>query len=159
MNLDDIKDPADLLSTDADIVKYEFSNFIKVEKFGERRASKQKLKLLKTIDPIIRTITSEEEIVYFVTNGLKVSTFEQLFIGHATNYYNLTAFAFTSDRILLFHIKSINAIGTYISRIEYSSIRKVSSSLFGSLKVKNPGASSEAFYENRPRSNCPLCST
>jgi CPA1 family monovalent cation:H+ antiporter len=31
--------------------------------------------------------------------------------------------------------------------------------IFGWVGVKNPGASSEAFYENRPRSNCPLCST
>jgi hypothetical protein len=30
---------------------------------------------------------------------------------------------------------------------------------FSEEEVKNPGASSEAFYENRPRSNCPLCST
>ncbi len=136
MNIKTIKKAEELLELKDETLRYEFDNFIKVEKFGERRLSQKKLKLLWIIDPVIQTIIEEEEIVYFVTDGLRVSTFEQLFIGHVVYYYNLTAFVFTSKRILLIHLKSKKKRGVYIGNIEYADINKVSSSLLGSLLIK-----------------------
>ena len=136
MRIGEIKKPAELLEPDSADPKYEFSNFIKVEKFGERNASKKKLKLLKVIDPAVRAATEEDEVVYYITGGMRISTLEQLFVGWIAAYYNLMGFVFTSRRILLVHLKSNKKRGTYIGSIDYADIQKISTSFFGSLTIK-----------------------
>ncbi len=145
MNISEVINAEELLGENFMKSKYDFSNFIKVEKVGERMASKAKLKHLKTIDPTVQTLLRENETVYYIARGLKVSSIEQMFIGHAVYYYNLNAFVFTSERILLIHITSDKSRGTYLGYIEYSDIKKVTSSFLGSFKIKFVNGKSTVF--------------
>ncbi len=135
MNLDTIKTPAELLAIDDQEPKYSFAEFIKQGTFSERRLAKKKLKLLKAIDPAVRAITDDDEQVFYVTSGLRVSSFEQLFIGWISYYYNLMAFVFTTKRVLLIHLKG-NKRGTYLGSLEYVDIRQVKASFTGNFFLK-----------------------
>ncbi len=145
MKIKEMKTAQELLEGNSEHPKYEFNNFIKQEKFGERRLAKRKLKLLKLIDPAIQAATQSDEIVYYITSGLRVRNFEIFFIGWAAHYYNQTAFVFTSKKILLIHLKNKKERGTFIGCIEYSNIRNIKSSLLGSLAIKFTNGKSLVF--------------
>ena len=136
MNIQAVKTPQELLSEDSDNSFYEFPNFINVKGFFNKSRSRKKLKLLKAVDPILeKMIESDDERVFYISQGMRINSFDQLFIGWIAYYYNFFCFVFTTKRILLVHLKNRTKRGNFIASIEYSDIQKVSSS-FGKLKVR-----------------------
>jgi len=136
MNIKGIKNPADLLSDDFTGLPYDFVNFIKTDSMRNRRLAKKKLKLLKIVHPAVAAVLHENERVFYVTQGLRVSTMEQLFIGWVIQFYNLYAFVFTSRRILLIHLRDSKHRGSYVGSIDYVDIRSARPTLLGSFRIQ-----------------------
>ncbi len=152
MPFQSISTPGQLLELDANSTPYLFDEFIKIEKWGERRLSKRKLAVLKTINPVVEKLLQPGEQVFYISDGVRTSNFEQLFIGWVAYYYNLMAFAFTSDRILLIHLKSRKKRGIYLGSINYTDIGQVKSSLFGGFKLKFTNGKS-LYFTRMPRAD------
>ena len=143
MNIKSINDPRELLAKDNPQSHYEFDNFIKIESWRERSRSKKKLNLLKTIDPVISKILDDDEQVYYLTKGLKVTKIDYLFIGWAAHYYNLFCFVFTTKRVLLVHLTRGTTLGKYVCEINYENLIKIYG--FWRLKVKLKNGKSLSF--------------
>ena len=136
MDLQSIQTPNELLERGSEQNTYEFDQFIKLDKMGERRSAKRKLKLLKLIDQEVRNIVDEDEKVFYVTDGVLVNTFEQFFIGWVAYYYNLSAFVFTTKRVILIHLKGLKKRGVYLRSIEYADMRAVKGSALSGFKIQ-----------------------
>lgn len=136
MNISQIKNPAELLEIKDGDSPYLFNEIISQDGFSKKRLAKRKLKLLKTIDPVVRKILKPGEQVFYITDGIRSSTFEQFFIGWVVYYYNYMAFVFTSDRIILIHLKKINRRGTFIGEVNYTDLQKIKTSFSGSITLK-----------------------
>lgn len=145
MDIQSIQTPQQLLQERVGLPAYELGNFIKVDRMGQRRLAKRKLKLLKLIDPELQNILEPDETVFFVSNGTLVNTAEQLFIGWAAYYYNATAFVFTTKRVLLIHIKDLKTRGVFLRSIDYADIRRVKGSLFSGFKIQLRNGSTLTF--------------
>lgn len=145
MNIKTVRTPKELLNPEYADWPYDFANFIQVETMGQRSDAKKKLKLLKIIHPTVLHLLQPGERVFYVTQGLRVNNMEQFFIGWITYYFNLTAFVFTSQRILVIHLKSSSTRGTYLGCIEYADIKSVKSSFTGNFTVKYTNGKSMLF--------------
>jgi hypothetical protein len=76
-----------------------------------------------------------EEVIY-LTDGVKVSSAEQFFVGWMMYYYNHNAFVFTSARILLIHVIKKKTLGRFIGTIRYEDLLKVKTNWTGNLRMK-----------------------
>lgn len=136
MALQSIKYPRDLVEINDESNPYDFENIFKLDSFSERRLSKRKFKILKILDPTIRKILHEGENVYYLTDGIRSSFLESYFIGWVAYYYNYMAFVFTSERVILIHLKSKRKKGAFVGEISYTDVESVYSSWFGNLGLK-----------------------
>lgn len=132
----DIKKPEDLLQADTSGLPYDFEQMLPMEKRGQRRLAKKKVKQLKVLDPVIRPMLNEGEQVIYLTDGIKVNSMEQLFIGWIMYYYNHNAFVFTSERILLIHVVKKTTLGKFVGAIRYEDLFRVKANSFGNLRLK-----------------------
>ena len=96
-NLQEIKKPQELFEASISGSPYDFAQMFPMEKGSQRRLAKRKLKQLKVLDPIIRSMLHDGEEVIYLTDGIKVNNAEQFFIGWIMYYYNHNAFVFTND--------------------------------------------------------------
>ena len=76
------------------------------------------------------------ENVYYMTDGIRTSSLENLFIGWVAYYYNYMAFVFTSERVILIHLKSKRKKGAYVGEIKYTDIESIHSSFLGNFTLK-----------------------
>lgn len=152
MPIQSITTPNQLLELEANSTPYLFEEFIKVEKWRERRLSKRKLTVLKSVNPVVKNILRPEEQVFYICDGVRTSSLEQLFIGWVAYYYNHMAFVFTSERILLIHLRSRKKRGIYLGSIDYVNIRQTKSSLFGGFKLKFTNGKS-LYFTRMPRAD------
>lgn len=135
--LKEVKKPEQLFEKSISGSAYDFAQMFPMEKRGQRRlAKKKKLKQLKALDPIIRAMLHEGEEVIYLTDGVKVSTAEQFFIGWIMYYYNHNAFVFTNERILMIHVIKKTKLGKFVGAISYEDLFKVKTNMFGSLRLK-----------------------
>ncbi len=152
MPIQSISSPSELLELEPSSTPYLFSEFIKVEKWGERRLAKRKLTVLKSVDPVINMLLRPGEQVFYLTDGVRTSSIEQLFVGWVAYYYNLMAFVFTSERILLVHLKSRKQRGIYLGAIDYVDIRQAKSGLLCGFKLKFTNGKS-LYFTRMPRAD------
>lgn len=136
MDLKNIKLAAELVGIKDESNPYDFENIFKLDSFGERRLSKRKLKILKIINPTVRKMLKEGENVYYMTDGIRTSILENLFIGWIAYYYNYMAFVFTSERLILIHLKSKRKKGAFVGEIKYTDIKSIHSSLLGNFTLR-----------------------
>lgn len=115
---------------------YDFEQILPMETRGQRRLAKNKLKQLKALDPIIRAMLHDGEEVIYLTDGVKVSSVEQFFIGWMMYYYNHNAFVFTSERILLIHVIKKKQLGRFVGTIRYEDLLQVKTNWTGNLRLK-----------------------
>lgn len=141
MDLKYIEHAKDLVEIKDESNPYDFENIFKLDSFEERRLSKRKLKILKAIDPTVIKMLKDGENVYYMTDGIRTSSLENLFIGWVAYYYNYMAFVFTSERVILIHLKSKRKKGAYVGEIKYTDIKSIHSSFLGNFTLK--------FYNNK----------
>jgi len=131
-----INKPEELFELSPVSSPYEFDQIFDCKGFFSKRLSKLKLKQLKILDPVIRAMLKPGERVFYLTDGIKVNSFEQMFIGWIMYYYNHNAFIFTSERILLIHLTGKKKIGKFVGVIHYQDLLQAKPSSFGSLQLK-----------------------
>ena len=136
MDLKYIEHAKDLVEIKDESNPYDFENIFRLDSFGERRLSKRKLKILKAIDPTVIKMLKDGENVYYMTDGIRTSSLENLFIGWVAYYYNYMAFVFTSERVILIHLKSKRKKGAYVGEIKYTDIKSIHSSFLGNFTLK-----------------------
>lgn len=134
--LQKVESPEKLFETPASGSAYDFEQIFPLETRGQKRLAKQKLKQLKVLDPIIRSMLHEDEEVIYLTDGIKVSSAEQFFIGWMMYYYNHNAFVFTSERIIMIHVIKKKKLGRFVGSIRYEDLMQVKTSWTGSLRLK-----------------------
>lgn len=134
--LQEIKKPEGLFEQSISGSPYDFEQMFPMEKRAQRRLAKKKLKQLKALDPVIRSILHKDEEVIYLTDGVKVSNAEQFFIGWIMYYYNHNAFVFTNERIILIHVIKKTKLGKFVGAIRYEDLFKVKTNFFGSLRLK-----------------------
>jgi hypothetical protein len=125
MDLSQITKPEELLDAETAFPQYQFGQFIRTSTAGERRLAKRKLKIIKLLHDDLSNILDEDEEVFFISDGVLVRSLEQFFIGWVAYYYNFTAFVFTTNRVLLFHIKKRTEKGVYLRSLDYGDILSV----------------------------------
>ena len=150
MDLKKIKHPKELVEIKDESNPYDFENIFKLGTFGERRLSKRKLKILKVIDAPVREILHEEENVYYLTDGIRTSSLENLFIGWIAYYYNYMAFVFTSERVILLHLKSKRKKGAFVGEIRYTDIQSIHSGWLGNFAL-NFHSKKKVLFRKVPR--------
>lgn len=136
LDLESAVKPEDLMSLPVECSPYEFEQMFNLDGFFNKRLAKSKLKQLQVLDSVIRGMLQEGERVLYLTDGIKQSSLEQLFIGWIMYYYNHNAFVFTSERILLIHLTGKQKLGKFVSVINYADLICVKSSFTGSLSLK-----------------------
>ncbi|PXA04907.1 hypothetical protein DDZ13_02785 [Coraliomargarita sinensis] len=134
--IEEIKKADELFDMTIEGSPYDFEQMLPIEKRGQRSLAKKKLKQLKVLDPVIRGMLHEGEEVIYLTDGVKVHSAEQLFIGWLMYYYNHNAFIFTNERILLIHVIKKTKLGKFVGAIRYEDLLKVKTSFTGSLRIK-----------------------
>jgi len=130
------KNPEEVLNIPPESTPYEFGQMFNFEGMGNKSLAKKKLRQLVVLDPVIRSMLHPGERVYYLTDGIKCNTAEQMFIGWIVYYYNHNAFVFTSERILLIHLTGKRKLGKFVGVIQYGDMVKVKSSFTGSLSIK-----------------------
>lgn len=123
------KKPGDLLASPPDDNPYALKAMLPQEKGKDRRLAKRHLQLLKVADPVIRRALLPGEEVFYLSDGTRLSGFEQAFIGHVVYYYNRMVFAFTTQRILLVHVRDLKHLGIFVGEISYGDLRQVTARL------------------------------
>lgn len=88
---------------------------------------------------------NEGEKIYFISSGVEASFAESYFLGWSMYYINRTAFIFTTQRILLLQISRSGKPSQLKSQIRYSSIAKISRTIFGHCKIKFQNGKTSVF--------------
>lgn len=126
----------DLLGAGVESSPYEYATLFKGDGFFGRQRAKNRLKLLKQIDPKVRYILERGERIFFVTRGTTVSATEHFFVGWISYWLNMRALVFTSRRILLLQIDSRGRPLELVSQLPYASIASVKSTWSRSCSVR-----------------------
>jgi hypothetical protein len=125
----------DLVAAGESDPAYSFSTIFDERTWRSRGRSKKKLKLLKRMDPKIRSALQEGEKVRYVTHGTGVSFWESYFLGWVMYFLNRRAILITDRRILLLQIDSRMRPSVLASQLRYSAIRKIGRTILGNTKI------------------------
>lgn len=114
---------------------YQFDSIFNDSKWLERGLSKNKFKLLSSVDSLLKKILQSDEQVFYISWGVKSSFIDQFFSGSLMYYINRKAFVFTTNRIILVQLKGKFKIWELVSQIPYKHVSKIKQTLFGNLKI------------------------
>ncbi len=114
---------------------YKFDSIFNDSKWLERGLSKNKFKLLFSVNSLLKKILLSDEQVFYISWGVKSSFFDQFFSGSLMYYINRKAFVFTTKRIVLIQLKGKFKIWELVSQIPYKHVSKIKQTLFGNLKI------------------------
>jgi len=126
----------DLQERGADDAHFAFDRIFAGEGFRARRHSKKKFKLLKAVEPLLRRMLFEDEVVDFVTWGVQSSLMDAYFLGWVMYYLNRTAIVMTTHRIIMIRIDRKNRPRDLVRQLRYEAVDKVSRSWLGATVVK-----------------------
>jgi len=110
------------------------NSIFNAKNWSSKSLSKKKFKLLRSFDALLSGMLAENEMVYYISFGVKSSFFEQFFLGWVMYYLNRQAFIFTTKRILLIQFKGKYKPWDLIAQIPYQNVKKVKQTLFGNVK-------------------------
>lgn len=131
---------------------YVFESIFRRDGWFARRLSKQKYKLLKRLDPRLRTMLEEGERVRFLTFGSRLAFWESYFLGVLGQLINRRAIALTDRRILLLQVDWRNRPRDMLAQIRYPSIDHIRRTFFGNLRFRLNDGRKHAF-QGVPRSD------
>jgi hypothetical protein len=129
--LSSASDPSDLLRISDSNTPYRFDQIFSATGFGARRLAKNRLKLMKAIDPLVQTFLSDGEKVQFVSWGVEYSFVEQFFMGLWAHLINRRALVFTDRRILTIQISSRRKVLDLKTQLRFQAIEKFATRTFG----------------------------
>lgn len=131
--LNSASDPSDLLNISDPRLPYRFDQIFSAEGFGAKRLAKNRLKLIKEIDPAVQAMLSEGEQVQLVSWGVEYSFAEQFFMGIWASLINRRAFVFTNRRILIIQINSRRKVLGLKTQLRFECIESFAKRTFGYL--------------------------
>jgi len=134
--LQNTADFRELLRDDDPAGPYVYREIFSDTGWRQRSLSKKRLKLLKRIDPVLRTILWEDERVLFVTRGVMARFLEWYFLGWALYYLARRAIVVTDRRIILLQIGVRGKPGELVSQIDETAIANVRSTITGYMAVE-----------------------
>lgn len=123
--------PSDLLNISDSNIPYRFDQIFSATGFGARRLAKNRLKLMKEIDPHVQAFLSEGEKVQFVSWGVEYSFVEQYLMGLWAHLINRRALVFTDRRILMIQISSRRKVLDLKTQLRYQAIDEFAKRTFG----------------------------
>jgi hypothetical protein len=129
--LSSASDPTDLIRISDAKLPYRFDQIFAAKGFGAKRLAKNRLRLMKAIDPHLRTILSDGEKVLLVSWGIEYSFMEQFFMGLWAHLINRRALIFTDRRILMIQINSRRKVLDLRSQLRYQAIDQFAKRTFG----------------------------
>jgi uncharacterized protein (DUF983 family) len=129
--LSSASDPSDLLNVSDSRIPYRFDQIFSAKGFGAKRLARNRLKLMKAIDPHVQTILSDGEKVQFVSWGTEYSFLEQFFMGLWSHLINRRALVFTDRRILMIQINSRRKVLDLKTQLRFQAIDKFATKTFG----------------------------
>jgi len=129
--LNSASSPSDLLNISDSSLPYRFDRIFTAEGFGARRLEKKRLRLMKGIDPLLKSFLAEGEKVDFVTWGVEYSFAEQFFMGIWAQLFNRRALVFTDRRILILQISSRHKVLDLKMQIRFQAIDGFAKRTFG----------------------------
>lgn len=134
--LQNAADFRELLRDDVADGPYVYREIFSDTGWRQRSLSKKRLKLLKRIDPVLRTILWEDERVLFVTRGVMARFLEWYFLGWALYFLARRAIVVTDRRIVLLQISTRGKPGDLVSQIDEPAIADVRSTIMGYMTVE-----------------------
>jgi len=129
--LSSASEPGDLLNISDSRIPYRFDQIFSAQGFGAKRLAKNRLKLMKAIDPHVQNILADGEKVEFVSWGVDYSFVEQFFMGMWSHLINRRALVFTDRRILMIQINSRRKVLDLKMQLRFQSIEKFATRTFG----------------------------
>lgn len=126
-------DPSDLLRISDSNIPYRFDQIFSAEGFGAKRLARNRLKLMKAIDPHVQAFLSDGEQVQFVSWGVEYSFVEQFFMGVWAHLINRRALIFTDQRILLIQINSRRKVLDLKTQLRFQAIERFATRTFGHI--------------------------
>jgi hypothetical protein len=129
--LSSASDPSDLLNISDANIPYRFDQIFSAVGWGAKRLEKNRLKLMKAIDPQLQTILADGEKVRFVSWGVDYSFVEQYFMGLWAHLINRRALVFTDRRIVIIQINSRLKVLDLKKQLRYQAIDKFAKRSFG----------------------------
>ncbi len=137
VNFAEVKEPAQLLEMSPEASPYAFGQMFSIAKGSDRRLGRLKIRQLRKLDRVIRSVLHPGERVFYLFDGIKNNLIEQYFIGFLVYFYNHNAFIFTPERIILVHLEGKKALGRFVGQINYEDVKEVKASgLSGSVTLK-----------------------
>jgi hypothetical protein len=134
--LQNAADFRELLRDDVADGPYVYREIFSDTGWRQRALSKKRLRLLKRIDPVLRSILWENERVLFVTHGVMARFLEWYFLGWALYYLARRAIIVTDRRIVLLQIGMRGKPGELVSQIDEPAIADVRSTITGYMTVE-----------------------
>ena len=129
--LSSASDPSDLLNISDSGIPYRFDQIFSAQGFGAKRLAKNRLKLMKAIDPHVQTLLAPGEKVQFVSWGVEYSWVEQYLMGLWAYLINRRALVFTDQRILMIQINSRRKVLDLKTQLRFQAIDKFVKRRFG----------------------------
>ncbi len=129
--LSSASDPSELLNISDSKIPYRFDQIFSAKGFGAKRLAKNRLKLMKAIDPHVQTLLSDGEKVQFVSWGAEYSFVEQFFMGLWAHLINRRALVFTDRRILMIQINSRKKVLDLKTQLRFQAIDRFAAKTFG----------------------------
>jgi hypothetical protein len=127
--IEDVKNVSD------DNSSYVLSSIFLTKNKVSKRIVNKKLKIVKGIEPFLGKVIKDDEKVYYVSYGIKNSTFDHLFLGAIAQYLNRKIFIFTTKRIVMIKYKGKYKPSELYSEIPYQHIINAKKTLFGNMKL------------------------
>jgi hypothetical protein len=135
----------DLLHSSAAHPQYAFDQIFSTDGYFGRRLSKKRFKILKTVDPVLRKMLYEDEVVDFLTTGVENYLVDQIFLGWLMYYLNRSVIVFTTHRIIVLRVRSNFAVRDIVKQVRFDAIFKLTSTFFGNTKIQTKDRKSRVF--------------
>ena len=129
--LNSASDPSDLVNVSDSNLPYRFDQIFSAQGFGAKRLERNRLKLMKEIDPLVQRLLADGERVQFVTWGMDYTFLEQFIMGIWALLINRRALVLTDRRILILQIDTRRRALDLKAQLRYQAIEKITKGTFG----------------------------
>jgi hypothetical protein len=103
--------------------------------WGVRRQVRNRVKIIRAIEPSLKALLFPNEEVRFVCRGIFYSFGEQYLLGIFSHLVNQTVFIFTNFRVIMLNVNSRNVPRHMKWHIAYDQMLKFSSSFFSGAAI------------------------
>ncbi|MBM83967.1 MAG: hypothetical protein CMJ78_25710 [Planctomycetaceae bacterium] len=111
------------------------SMFPKLSGWGAKGEIKEKVRIINNVEPFLRDILMENEVVRYIAKGVQYKFSEQYFLGIWAQTINQTVFVLTNLRLLMVHSTSKGVPKNVYWLIYYSEIDKFKGSALSNVRL------------------------